>query len=114
MLRRSTWCLFLLLPLACAAAPSETSEFRPQPFDWPQWQGPERTAVSHEKGLLTSWPKDGPPLLWKAKNLGGGYSTPSVAAGRVFGMAFRKADEVVWALDESSGKELWSKRIAPA
>jgi AraC-like DNA-binding protein len=31
-------------------------------FDWPRWQGPERTAISRETGLLKEWPKDGPPL----------------------------------------------------
>jgi outer membrane protein assembly factor BamB len=52
--------------------------------------------------------------VWKADGLGGGYSTPSVAAGRIFGMSYRgaKKDEVVWALDEATGKELWSTRIA--
>jgi outer membrane protein assembly factor BamB len=87
---------------------------REQNFDWPQWQGQDRTAVSRETGLLQDWPKDGPPLLWKVDNLGGGYSTPSVAAGRVFGMGFRDNDEVVWALDEKTGREIWSVKIADA
>jgi hypothetical protein len=26
-------------------------------FDWPQWQGPDRTAHSKETGLLKSWAK---------------------------------------------------------
>jgi outer membrane protein assembly factor BamB len=86
----------------------------PKPFDWPQWQGPDRTAMSKETGLLKEWPKDGPPLAWKAKGIGGGYSTPSVAAGRIFGMGYRDNDEVVWALDEKDGKELWSTVIATA
>ncbi len=82
--------------------------------DWPQWQGPDRTAVSKETGLLKEWPKDGPPLAWKVKNLGGGYSAPSVAAGRIFGMCNRGNDEVVWALDEADGKELWATRLGAA
>ncbi|MGE3809889.1 MAG: PQQ-binding-like beta-propeller repeat protein [Gemmataceae bacterium] len=81
-------------------------------FDWPQWQGPERTGQSRETGLLKSWPKDGPPLVWKTTNLGGGYSTPSVADGRIFGMSYRGNDEVVWALNEADGKELWATKIA--
>lgn len=83
-------------------------------FDWPQWQGKDRTAISKETGLLKRWPKEGPPLLWKATKLGGGYSTPSVAEGRIFGMSFRGEYEVVWALNEADGKELWSTRIARA
>jgi outer membrane protein assembly factor BamB len=83
-------------------------------FDWPQWQGPDRNAISRETGLLKKWPKEGPKLAWKAENLGGGYSGPAVSAGRIFGMSFRDKDEVIWALDEATGKELWSTRIAEA
>src|SRR5436189_466651 len=83
-------------------------------FDWPQWQGPDRTAHSKETGLLQEWPKDGPPLAWKIKGLGGGDSAPSVAAGRIYGMSHRCSDEFVWALSEKDGKEMWAVRIAPA
>jgi outer membrane protein assembly factor BamB len=82
--------------------------------DWPQWRGPNRDDCSTETGLLAEWPANGPPLLWKANALGGGYSAPSVAAGRVFGMGFRGEDEVIWALDASDGKEIWSTRINAA
>lgn len=85
-----------------------------QSFDWPQWQGPDRNAVSRETGLLKEWPKEGPPLAWKIQALGGGYSAPSVAAGRVFGMSSRGEDEVVWARSEADGKEVWVRRLGPA
>lgn len=84
------------------------------PFDWPQWQGPHRTAHSRETGLLQSWPKEGPALAWRVGGLGGGDSTPSVADGRIYGMSHRGEDEVVWALSEKDGKELWAVRIGPA
>jgi len=118
MLKR--WAVSLSLVLGCAGAGALAApeDFRPQPFDWPQWQGPQRNAISHEIGLLQDWPKEGPRLVWKAKELGGGYSTPSIAAGRIFGMGSRKTekgdDEVVWALEERTGKELWHTTIAPA
>jgi outer membrane protein assembly factor BamB len=86
----------------------------PGAFDWPQWQGPDRTAISKEQGLLKEWPTGGPPLAWEAKGLGGGYSGPSIAAGRVFGMGNRGKDEVVWALSEKDGKEAWAARLGPA
>ncbi len=104
----------LLVLLAGHALAGENNVNAPKPFDWPQWQGPERTAVSREKGLLPTWPKDGPALAWKARGIGGGYSTPSVAASRVFGMGYRDNDEIVWALDEASGKELWFARVTTA
>src|SRR5437868_2206467 len=97
--------VLLLVPLLLTAG---EKAYQAGPFDWPQWQGADRTAVARETGLLAGWPAEGPPLVWKAHKLGGGYSTPSIAAGRVFGMSFRDDDEVVWALDEASGKELWS------
>ncbi|HEX5272862.1 MAG TPA: PQQ-binding-like beta-propeller repeat protein [Gemmataceae bacterium] len=106
-------CGLTLMFAACAHA-AEIADSRPKPFDWPQWQGPDRTAVSKETGLLKEWPKAGPPLVWKAKGLGGGFSTPSVAAGRIFGMSYRGDDEGVWALDEATGQELWWTRIAKA
>ena len=80
--------------------------------DWPQWQGPERNGISRETGLLKEWPKDGPPLLWTAKKLGGVFSSPSVAGGRIFGMSYRGDDEVVWALAEKDGQEQWSTIVA--
>jgi outer membrane protein assembly factor BamB len=83
-------------------------------LDWPQWQGPDRNAVSKETGLLQEWPKDGPPLAWKATGLGGGDSTPSVAAGRIYGMSHRGSDEFVWALSEKDGKEIWAVKTGAA
>lgn len=82
--------------------------------DWPQWQGPDRNAISQERGLLQEWPAGGPALAWRHEGLGGGYSTPAVAGGRLFGLSNRGEDEVVWALSEADGKELWAVRIGPA
>ncbi len=82
-------------------------------FDWPQWQGPDRNAVSKETGLLKEWPAEGPPLAWRVGDLGGGFSAPSIADGRIFGMSNRGGDEVVWALSETNGKELWIPDSVP-
>ncbi len=82
--------------------------------DWPQWRGPNRDGKSADTGLLKEWPKEGPALAWKIKGLGGGYSGPSIAAGRIFGMSHRGDDEVAWALSETDGKELWVTRLGPA
>ena len=82
--------------------------------DWPQWQGLNRTAISKETGLLKEWPKEGPPLAWRINGLGGGDSAPAIAAGRIYGMANRGEDEVVWALSEADGKTVWVSRLGPA
>ena len=89
------WQLCSLVGLLAAAAPTVDSA---RGADWPQWQGPDRNAVSKEKGLLQEWPKDGPALAWKVTTLGGGDSAPSIVAGRIYGMSHRGEDEVVWAI----------------
>ena len=80
--------------------------------DWPQWRGPNRDGHSKEARLLTEWAKDGPRLIWQVKDLGSGYSTPSVVGGRVY-LAANKGleDEFVKALDTKDGSTLWSTRI---
>ncbi|HIG28886.1 MAG TPA: polyvinylalcohol dehydrogenase [Verrucomicrobiales bacterium] len=82
--------------------------------DWPQFRGANRDGISTETGLVKSWPAGGPPLVWKATGLGGSYITPSVVNGVIYGGGYRGGNEVVWALDASTGKEIWSTSIAPA
>src|SRR5437868_9137209 len=53
--------------------------------DWPQWLGPKRDGVWREAGILTKFPEGGPKVLWRAE-IGGGFSGPAVAEGRVFVM----------------------------
>jgi outer membrane protein assembly factor BamB len=79
--------------------------------DWPGWRGPDRTSFSTETGLLTRWPSGGPKLLWKMQGLGDGFSTPSVAAGRIYLMGTKGQSEHVFALDSRAGKVLWSTAV---
>lgn len=79
--------------------------------DWPQWRGPDRDGHSAETKLLQTWPTSGPKLLWTAKGLGEGHSTPSIAKGKIYGMGLRGNDEVVWAIDEKTGKDIWHTKI---
>ncbi len=82
--------------------------------DWPQWQGPNRNAVSDESGLLQEWPEDGPQLAWQIQGLGGGDSAPAVAGGKLYGLSNRDGQEIVWALSEVNGKELWAISLGDA
>lgn len=82
--------------------------------DWPQWQGPNRDRKSPDTDLLEAWPQAGPPLAWRIENLGGGDSAPSVAEGRIYGMANRDEQEIVWALSEKDGSEIWVTALGPA
>ena len=52
--------------------------------DWPQYRGQQRDGHSSETGLLRQWPAGGPKLLWQVNNVGSGFSTPSVAGGRIY------------------------------
>ncbi|HLW64204.1 MAG TPA: PQQ-binding-like beta-propeller repeat protein [Gemmataceae bacterium] len=84
--------------------------------DWPQFRGPNRDGVSKETGLLKEWPKDGPPLLWTASDLGLGYSGPAIVGDRLYMAAGRGDSDVLFALDlknleNGKPKEIWSARI---
>jgi outer membrane protein assembly factor BamB len=75
--------------------------------DWPQWRGPNRDGISPETGLLNSWPKGGPPLLWKTNGLGEGYAGAAVSGGRLYIQGQQGDEEFVVALDSNTGKQLW-------
>ncbi|MEM9378865.1 MAG: PQQ-binding-like beta-propeller repeat protein [Planctomycetota bacterium] len=72
---------------------------------WPQWDGPARTGVSTE----TDWVSEGKEEdLWRVE-LGLGYSTVSVADGRLYTMGYdREAGlDSVFCLDALTGKTIW-------
>jgi len=75
--------------------------------DWPQWRGPNRDGKSTETGLLGSWPKGGPRLLWKAQGLGEGYSGPAIAGDHLYLQGQQDGKQFVMAYDVHSGKQLW-------
>jgi outer membrane protein assembly factor BamB len=79
--------------------------------DWPQWQGPDRTRLSKETGLLKEWPAAGPSVVWTATGLGSGYGSMAVAGDRVFLQGARGRTSVVIALNRADGKEVWSKTL---
>ena len=81
--------------------------------DWPQWQGPDRTRMSKETGLLKEWPAGGPRVIWTANNLGTGYGSMSVAGDRVYLQGARGRSSVVIALNRADGKEVWAKPLGP-
>ena len=57
---------------------------------------------------MQGWPQSGPPLLWTASDLGHGYSSVAIAAGRIFTAGMIKKRTHVTALD-MTGKMLWQK-----
>ena len=75
--------------------------------EWPQWRGIQRDGTSPETGLLKAWPEGGPKLAWKAAGLGEGYSSFSVAGGRLFTQGQRAGVQYVMAFDVNTGRKLW-------
>ena len=76
--------------------------------DWPQYLGPDRNAVSAEKGLLRSWPAEGPKVLWTIP-LGEGFGGAAVSEGKVY-VYDRVEDKtnILRCLDINTGKEEWT------
>ncbi len=79
--------------------------------DWPNWRGPEYTGVSTEADWSVQWPTTGPRELWEAE-VGIGFSSVTVAAGRAYTMGNRDDQDVVTCLDAQTGQILWTHRHA--
>ncbi|MBN2031515.1 PQQ-like beta-propeller repeat protein [bacterium] len=76
--------------------------------DWPQYLGPNRDSTSPQKGLLRTWPENGPEVLWTV-DVGIGYGGPVVKDGKVY--LLDRDDQVgdnLRCFDLSNGKELWN------
>jgi len=88
--------LLLTLSVACVLA-----------ADWPQYYGPKRDSTSTERGLMRTWPKEGPKVLWTAP-VGVGFGGPAVSRGKIY---LLDRDETVGdtlrIYDFATGKELW-------
>jgi outer membrane protein assembly factor BamB len=76
--------------------------------DWPWIYGPRRDHTSEQKGLLRTWPNDGPKVLWTVP-VGVGFGGPAVSAGNVYLLdRDEKVGDTLRVLDITSGKELWT------
>jgi outer membrane protein assembly factor BamB len=74
--------------------------------DWPKFLGPNANGTSSETGLIDSFPPSGPPLLWE-KDVGAGYSAPSILAGKLVLFHRIKNEEIVEAFEPATAKSLW-------
>ena len=73
---------------------------------WPCYHGQRRDNLSTDTGLMQTWPKDGPELLWTASGIGHGYSSVAIAGGRIFTAGMIKKQTYVTALDLTGG-QIW-------
>lgn len=76
--------------------------------DWPQYLGPNRNSTSDQKGILRSWPENGPEVLWTG-DLGRGNGGPVVKDGKVYLLdRDDQVGDIMRCFDLSSGEELWN------
>jgi len=76
--------------------------------DWPQYLGPNRNSTSPEKGLLRSWPENGPEVLWTV-SVGRGFGGSVIKDGKVYLLdRDDKVGDNLRCFDLSNGKELWN------
>ncbi|REK12473.1 MAG: hypothetical protein DWQ37_11765 [Planctomycetota bacterium] len=116
MQRVGWWILFFAVtqasacaeePAARPAAAASSAQAAPgEGSDWPAFLGPTADSKSPETGILTKWPAEGPPLLWKLE-LGTGYCMPTISEGRLF--QFDRVDDLerLRCLDARTGKQHW-------
>jgi outer membrane protein assembly factor BamB len=76
--------------------------------DWPQYLGPNRNSTSDQKGLLRTWPENGPEVLWTV-DVGIGFGGPVIKDGKVY--LLDRDDQVgdnMRCFDLSNGEERWN------
>lgn len=78
---------------------------------WPRWSGPNADLISREQGWSANWPDAGLPVVWEA-NVGTGFSSVSIAAGKLYTMGHRDGRDVVYCLDAITGEEIWTHDYA--
>jgi outer membrane protein assembly factor BamB len=74
--------------------------------DWPGFLGPTADGKSPETGLIESWPDAGPPVLWE-KEIGTGYSAPSILGNRLVLHHRQGNEEIVECLSADTVEPLW-------
>ena len=82
--------------------------------DWPQWRGADQTGISHETGLLKTWPEAGPKLAWKATGLGKGFSSVALVGSTVYTCGDIDDVSTVHAIPVGATKPKWTRPIGKA
>ena len=91
-----------------AVNPNETAAAHAVRNYWTNFRGPNRDGRYDEMQVLTTWPAQGPPLLWK-QPIGIGYASFVIADGRAYTIEQRRGKEVAAAYDVNTGRELWTQ-----
>jgi outer membrane protein assembly factor BamB len=73
--------------------------------DWPEFMGPARNQTSPETGLRTTLPA---PVVWQ-REVGTGYSAPSIRDGVLVLHHRVGGEEIVEAMEAATGKTKWKQ-----
>lgn len=79
------------------------------PAAWPEFRGPNRSAVlKTDATLARQWPGGGPKKLWQVE-LGQGYAAPAIYDGRVYLIDYDMQNEAdaICCFSLDSGEEIW-------
>ena len=63
---------------------------------------------------MRQWPANGPQQVWRLNDLGEGYSSFSIANGKLFTQSQKKGRQWVTALDAATGKTIWETAAGDA
>jgi outer membrane protein assembly factor BamB len=74
--------------------------------DWYRWRGPDLNGISQETNWTIAWPKEGPKQLWKA-SVGMGFSSMTVANGRLYTMGNKENEDTIYCFDADTGALIW-------
>ncbi len=70
------------------------------------WRGPGRSGIYNEKGLMKSWPAEGPSLLWEVTGIGRGYSSATVTGDAIY-ITGSKGEKDILSAFTQDGKKKW-------
>src|ERR671910_1417618 len=76
--------------------------------EWTQWRGPARDGLVSAKNTPAAWPES-LKRTWRVE-IGEGYSSPVVAAGRAFVHTRRDPEEIVTSINLPDGKVVWEQK----
>jgi len=94
---------------ASPSTPTATNASHPSRNYWTNFRGPNRDGRYDEMPVLTNWPAQGLPLVWKLP-VGVGYASVTIADGRAYTIEQRRRQEVVAAYDVNTGREIWTQK----
>lgn len=86
--------------------PLVATNYTLQPSDWPVYRGPRRNSSVNDVKLAADWKTKAPQVVWK-QACGPGWGSMCIVNKVLFTQEQRGDNEIVIALDATTGKELW-------